>query len=314
MSIDRDTGVVHLACAANTAYLPWCASMLHSALTNGGARLTVHFMHPEDLPEAMLRRLGCFVEDHGGVFLPACVNQSTVESLPGTWYFPKIIWYRSFLPTLRPQLDRVLYLDCDTLVVDRLLPLWETNLDDAYVAAVRNLIDPALATRHHALGIAPEQIYFNSGVLLMNLAAMRRDHCLERLLAHAERYHGQSPWPDQDSLNYVLGPKSVDLHPRWNCQNSFFYWPQAERIFGKSILSQALAQPGILHFEGPPETKPWHYLNRHPYRARYWQHLHQTPFAKRFPEGITVKNVLRRHLPGPLYTRLQRMYRSRAQS
>lgn len=309
MSPGHGDGIVHLACAADAAYLPWCATMLHSALSSGGVRLMVHFLHPPDLPQAKLDRLGRFVEQGGGMFRPSCVERSTIETLPGTRFFPKIIWYRSFLPSLRPELDRILYLDSDTLVVGDLQPLWETNLDDAYVAAVRNLIEPALSTRHHALGIPPEQIYFNSGVLLMNLAAMRRDHCLDGVLAHAARYHGRSIWPDQDSLNYVLGPKSVMLHPRWNCQNSFFYWPQAEQAFGKLALEEALTAPAILHFEGPPETKPWHWLNQHPYRARYWQHLRQTPFARRIPEGITLKNTLRRYLPARNYQQLQRIYR-----
>jgi lipopolysaccharide biosynthesis glycosyltransferase len=301
---------IHLACAADERYLPWCATMLHSALANGAARLAVHFLHPVDMPAPALARLGALVEGGGGSFHPTAVTSAVIESLPGTWYFPKIIWYRSLLPQLRPDLDRILYLDCDTLVLDALGPLWKTDLDGLYVAAVRNLIEPKLATRHHALGIPPEQTYFNSGVLLMNLEAMRRDGCVERLFEHARRHYGQSLWPDQDSLNYVLGPRCVFLDPRWNCQNSFFYWPQAEEVFGKSVMTKATTSPGILHFEGPYEAKPWHYLNRHPFREQFWQHLRETPYRKMRSEGRTLKNVLRRYLPERLYQGLRDLRRA----
>ena len=284
--------------------------MLHSALEScHPIRLEIHLLHPEDLPKQTLQRLQALVEGGGGVFHPSAIGEEAVRNLPDTWYFPKIIWYRSFLPQLRPELDRILYLDCDTLIVDTLQPLWETDLEKFRVAAVLNLIVPELATRHHSLGIPPGQPYFNSGMLLMNLDRMRREHCIEQLFDHAARYAGQSVWPDQDSLNYVLGPECLFVHPRWNCQNSFFYWPQATEAFGEAVLAEATRSPAILHFEGPPETKPWHYLNDHPYRERYWRHLRAIPWPTPSPSGRTLKNILRRYLPAAGQAGLSRLSR-----
>lgn len=294
--------VIHLACAADEKYAVYCAAMLHSALEScAPLSLEVHFLHPENLSELTLRRLRDLVECTGSKFSPTMIEADAVQDLPGTGYFPKIIWYRSLLPQLKPELDRVLYLDCDTLVLDTLLPLWETDLRGHLVAAVQNLIAPALATRHHALGIPPTQTYFNSGVLLMNLELMRREHCVERLFKHARQYRAKSIWPDQDSLNKVLGTKCHFLHPRWNCQNSFYYWPQAREVFGDVVLAEATRFPAILHFEGPPDTKPWHYLNAHPFREHYWRHLRATPFAVPPMWGRTLKNVLYRYLPQSVY-------------
>lgn len=308
---DKALPVIHLACAADEKYVVYCAAMLHSALVScNQQRLEIHFLHPENLPNQTLQRLHTLVEDSGGRLNPIAIGAHLVQELPSTGYFPNIVWYRTLLPQLRPELDRVLYLDCDTLVLDTLLPLWETDLRGFYVAAVQNLIEPALATRHHALGIPPTQTYFNSGVLLMNLDLMRRENCVERLLEHARQYGAKSIWPDQDSLNYVLGPKCFFLHPRWNCQNSFFFWEQAREVFGEALLAEATRYPAILHFEGPADNKPWHYLNKHPHRERYWQHLRSTPFPVPSPEGRTLKNALRRYLPERAYKRLRSLRRS----
>lgn len=303
--------VIHLACAADEKYAAYCAAMLHSAIQScDQQRLEVHFLHPESLSDVTLQRLRTLVETGGGRLHPIAVGSDLARGFPLSGYFPNIVWFRTLLPQLRPELDRILYLDCDTLIVDSLLPLWETDLQTFYVAAVQNLIEPALATRHHALGIPPSQTYFNSGVLLMNLDLMRRDHCVARLLEHARQYGAKSIWPDQDSLNYVLGPKCLFLHPRWNCQNSFYYWAQAREVFGEKTLSEATRSPAILHFEGPQDNKPWHYLNRHPFRERYWHHLRSTPFPAPQPEGRTLKNILRLHLPVGVYECLRSLRRS----
>jgi lipopolysaccharide biosynthesis glycosyltransferase len=290
--------MIHLACASDARYAPYCAAMLHSALqVSRPARVTVHFMHPDTLPETDLARLRHLVESEAGVFHALAMNSQTVALFAAHVYFPKIIWYRCFLPELIPELDRIIYLDCDTLVTSSLQPLWDMPLDGYLAAAVQNLVDEKVRTRQRELGFGDERPYFNSGVILMNLARMRAEDCTARLLDCSRTYGERSLWPDQDVLNHVLGPQTLFLHPRWNTQNSFFYWPSAREVFGTQRLQEALENPAILHFEGPPEVKPWHYLSDHPWRERYWEHLRSTPFALPQPWGRTIKNRLRRRWP-----------------
>jgi lipopolysaccharide biosynthesis glycosyltransferase len=207
------------------------------------------------------------------------------------------MWYRVFLPDLLPAVDRVLYLDADTLVVDALAPLWETPLDGAYVGAVTNVLEPQYAGHPAELGLPPGRRYFNSGVLLFNLAAMRAGDCTAEILriARGERLL----WPDQDALNVVLGGSRVELHPRWNVMNSLLLFPQARDVFGAGVLADACRDPGIVHFEGPGLAKPWHYLSKHPARDAYHAHRAQTPWPDVAIEGRTWANRLLRPLPTP---------------
>jgi lipopolysaccharide biosynthesis glycosyltransferase len=291
--------------------------MLHSALARCSSPIEVDFLHPPDLSDLTLARIGSVVGQGGGTFRPVAIADDAVASLPRTGQFPPIIWYRTLLPELRPDVSRVLYLDSDTLVVDDLLPLWSTDVSDHYVAAVQNLIEPRLATLPHAVGIPSDQVYFNSGVLLMNLDAMRRDDCTRRIHAHATAYRGRSIWPDQDSLNHVLGVRCALQHPRWNCQNSFFCWDHAAQDLGHAALADAIGAPAILHFEGPSTAKPWHHLSRHPWRSTYWEHLRATPFGSTRAEGRTLRNRAIRRLPSGAEAQLRglkRRWRSRAQT
>jgi lipopolysaccharide biosynthesis glycosyltransferase len=141
--------------------------------------------------------------------------------------------------------------------------------------------------------------YFNSGLLLLNLAALRRDGMSARLAAFGREGARRLKWPDQDALNALLGERCLPLHPRWNCQNSLFYYPWARRTFDAGTVAEALRDPAILHFEGGGIVKPWHYLSRHPYRARYLEHRRATPWPEVVLEGRTALNRLLHPLPTP---------------
>jgi lipopolysaccharide biosynthesis glycosyltransferase len=217
------------------------------------------------------------------------------------------MWYRVFLPELLPELDRVLYLDADTLVVDDPRPLWCTDLSDHLLAAVDNVLEPQFAGRAKEIGLEAGQRYFNSGVLLLNLAVMREEGSTRRIVEFARTR--PLLWPDQDALNVVLGERRVALHPRWNCMNSMIVLPYARDVFPPEVLDEARRDPGIVHFEGPELGKPWHHLSKHPYRAAYMRHRAATPWPDVAIEGRTFVNRALR--PLPTYTTIRVLVRAR---
>jgi lipopolysaccharide biosynthesis glycosyltransferase len=108
----------------------------------------------------------------------------------------------------------------------------------------------------------------------------------------------------------ALAPKCRFVHPRWNCQNSLFFWPEAREVFGDATVDEAIANPAILHFEGPELAKPWHYLCEHPLREQFWTHVRQTPWPDPPIQGRTLKNMARKHLPPGVLTPLRWMFRT----
>jgi lipopolysaccharide biosynthesis glycosyltransferase len=286
----------HVACAADEAYIGHCAAMAHSLLAANPHRdVVVHLLHPPELPAGCLTGMDAVVTGNGGTFEPIAIGDGAVADLPAMSRIPRVMWFRVFLPDLLPAVDRVLYLDADTLVVDDLSALWDQPLDDAHVAAVANVLEPQYATHPADLGLPADQRYFNSGVLLLNLARMRAEDCTARIVRYAQGQ--QLLWPDQDALNVVLGPAHVDLHPRWNAMNSLFVLRQAQDVFGAAVVDEACRDPAIVHFEGPEIGKPWHYLSKHPFRAEYLAHRAQTPWPAAEVVGRTLPNRLLKPLP-----------------
>lgn len=303
-----------IACAADEAYVPHCAAMIHSALSSqDSGSVTIRFLRAPDVTDSTMDKLEEMVTTLGGRLVVHAGLDACVSDLPAMGRIPTVMWYRVFLPQLLPTVARVLYLDCDTLVVDDLGPLWEIDLDDYCVAAVTNAFEPGDEPHATEIGLPSPEDYFNSGVLLFNLDLMRSEGTMDDILECARSR--RLVWPDQDALNLVLAARRLPLDPRWNCMNVLFYGTAPTRyvyrdppaVFGAALANAATTRPAILHFEGPDMAKPWHYLNRHPRRADYFAHRLATPWPDVDIEGRTLANRILRPLPTRTVNRVRRL-------
>jgi lipopolysaccharide biosynthesis glycosyltransferase len=291
--------VLKIACGSSPEYAPHAATMMRSVLAHrGGHDVRFYYLHGPDLPHRHRQAIARMVEAEGGAIDLIEIGHERLEGLPAMPVIPSTMWYRTFLPEVLPTLDRVLYLDVDTVVVDSLAPLWETDLGDCYLGAVTNVWEAWNVGYPAALGLSGPEQYFNSGVLLVNLDLVRRDDCMRRAREYALAQQDGLPWGDQDALNVVMGARRLPLHPRWNCMNSVLTFPVSEKVFGSDAVEEARRRPGIRHFEGPALNKPWHLLFEHEGREDYLRHRRGTPWPRYVPAGITPRNVLRRMARG----------------
>ena len=100
------------------------------------------------------------------------------------------------------HIDRMLSLDCDTVCVRDVSPIWGTPLDGCYFAAV-----PESWLRRD--GVA----YCNIGVTLFNLAQLRDGKAGEVVDVLNRHRFG---WPDQDALNYLCQGRIALLSAEYN--------------------------------------------------------------------------------------------------
>ena len=289
---------LRVACACEGDYVPHSAAMLHSVLEHGGPGVEVHYLHGPGFDPDAIRLLRELVEAGGGAIAFHEIAPGSVEGLPTYSMFTSAMWHRTFLPELVPDAGRILYLDVDTIAADSLLPLWETDLGDHWLGAVTNVFQHNHMQRPGELGLERDS-YFNSGVLLMNLEAMRRDGCAEAVRRCAAERGEALEWPDQDALNLVLGERRLALHPRWNAMNAVLHFPQAAGVFGAEAVEEARRNPGIRHYEGPRENKPWNYMCPREGRELYIRHRAATPWPETPLEDATPANAARRLLRGP---------------
>ena len=287
---------IDVACSAEgPQYMAHSAAMLHSLIArNGGSDVHIHYLHGPDFPGEGPGAIAEMVEREGASVSFREIPDDWLDGLPVEGFGRRATWYRVFLPDLLPGVERVLYLDVDLVVLDSVAPLWDIDLSGNWIAAVTNVLQHDHFHRPAELGLAGPEVYFNAGVLLMNLEEMRRDRCTAALLEYSVEHAEWLAWQDQDAINVVLGERRLMLEPRWNCMSSFFLFPWAEEAFGPDALAEALRAPAIRHFEGPAQGKPWHFLCEREMAGLYAEHRRRTPWPSFTPEGATFANRLRR--------------------
>ncbi|MFL2028421.1 glycosyltransferase family 8 protein [Loigolactobacillus zhaoyuanensis] len=158
-------------------------------------------------------------------------------------YFTFTIYFRLFIAAMFPEYDKAIYLDSDTVVLADIAGLYQIELGDQLIGAVPDpfiAANPKTATyATDAVGVAADK-YVNSGVLLMNLKAMRQTHFAEHFLSLLNQYHFASLAPDQDYLNAISQQRIKFLDSAWNVQ-----------------MNDKSSAPKLIHYN--LFAKPWHY-------------------------------------------------------
>ena len=245
--------MIQLAVAFTANYFVQAATTLRSVLdASPDGRFRVVCMLSEEIPQAMKDKLQRMGGDR--LSLEYILLKGRLEGVYIDPRYTEAASLRLLLPELLPELDRILYLDCDIIVRQDLAKLWETTeLADNYLAGVYEAAIEGQAERFRALGCDPAK-YFNSGFLLMNLAQMRAEKVSEKLLEACRVPYLE--FPDQDALNQVCLGRVVPLSPLYNSIRTFFipkYRPDFERQYG-SGLWEKVQKEATIHYTG---GKPW---------------------------------------------------------
>ena len=129
-----------------------------------------------------------------------------------------------------------------------------------------------------------DDAYFNSGVILMNLAGWRRENVLKKLLDFYGDHAGSLFACDQDTINGTLKGRILPLSPRYNFFTNYRYFQyntlvqlcDAYRAVGKKEFAAAKRKPVIIHFLG--DERPWIRGNHNHYGKWYRKYLAMTPW------------------------------------
>jgi len=135
------------------------------------------------------------------------------------YHFSVVTYYRLFIASLFPEYDKVVYLDCDLVLLGDVSELYNTELGDNIIAAgpeqfVQNTKEFRLYAET-ALGVDPDG-YVNAGVLVMNLRQFRKCRIEEKFVKLITEYDFDLLDPDQAYLNYLCLGKIHILPNGWN--------------------------------------------------------------------------------------------------
>ncbi len=205
-------------------------------------------------------------------------------------------YYRLALPELLPEVDKIIYLDCDLVVLDDLNKLWEIELGEAPLAAITTKVsDKYLAM----LNLPPKARYFNSGVLIMNLRKLRSVNFEADYFEVIKTLGEKLKYYDQDVLNITHNKTFLELPLKWNMVNTVYRTAPENQPHPEPEIREALANPGIAHFNGL--HKPWMVFKNthHPYAFCYRHYAAMAGLPASEQLKLFIKSLLTGRLSRP---------------
>ncbi|MBR3822078.1 MAG: hypothetical protein IKJ37_10715 [Kiritimatiellae bacterium] len=176
----------------------------------------------------------------------------------------KETYFRYVLPDILQNEKRTIYSDVDVLCVGDLRPLWEIDLRGRIIGAVSEGHDGEFKKR--LLGLTDDAPYFNAGMLVMDLEAMRAERGPAVLMENTIRYANRIAWPDQDIINITFRNRILELETIWNC------FRRVNLRMKKRVV--------IRHFASATQ-KPWCNIWKNTTWPAYLKYLLKTPYSKK---------------------------------
>lgn len=176
----------------------------------------------------------------------------------GAGNFQGAAYYRLILPSLLSEYDKILYLDGDIIVRKDLWDMYSMDLQDNYIAAIKDMGQWTWAGQDYAyrLGIKDIRQYINSGILVMNLQKMREDNMEKKFSDFVPELESRRlMYPDQDVLNAICYDKIKFISPEYNAMQHLAFINDAQGIYDSQEWERARTDPAIIHYAGG--DKPW---------------------------------------------------------
>jgi lipopolysaccharide biosynthesis glycosyltransferase len=145
---------------------------------------------------------------------------------------------------------------------------------------------------YERINISPAYGYFNAGILIMNTREWIKNDLTTKIFAFIRTHQSKLTFWDQDALNANLYDRWKCLPPKWNQQSALFEGPRKKliEVYNEKELDEAWNDPAIIHYTG--SSKPWDFLNLHPYRKAYFTYLRKTPWKNyTYPNVTLLKRI-----------------------
>ncbi len=182
---------------------------------------------------------------------------------------------RLLIPDLITDKDRVIYLDCDTLVIGDIAALGRKNIQEKPIGLA---YDCCQNSYKRYLSLNEKEGYYNTGVMILDIGKWKQKQCSQRIIWHMEHIQREYPLVDQDFINVVLHDDIFCLDMKYNYLSQYFLYSYSglkkvydldDAYFYKKEQYVAPDEAKILHFCGQTFIRPWYCNSKHPSKKIY---------------------------------------------
>lgn len=171
-------------------------------------------------------------------------------------YISIATYYRLRLATLLPEVERIIYFDCDMVVNSSLKDLFNVELGENVIAGVKDINKRMLKQNPS---------YINAGMVLFDLKKIREEGVEQKFYDYTNENFETIKMGDQTIINEVLKDRIKIVEDGWNVQSSNF-----------TNRSSYTRHPKVIHYVA--KRKPWHFGSFSVHRQLYFKYLQLTPW------------------------------------
>lgn len=234
---------------------PLCTMLTSLIRSNPRTVFDVYVAYAQ-LTDADFEKIGKAVEGSGSRIIGIRVPNSLFEKAPVLKRITKATYYRLFASMYLPEsLERVLYIDPDTLILKDISAFYHLPFGDNFYAGCTHMNSFTNLVQTARLGMSPQSAYINAGVLLINLRALRAFFSPNDVFDFVEQHASTLFLADQDVLNALYGDRILPLDAKvYNCDERVYR--RLKKKFGAAGAEAVVRQETcILHYDG--KYKPW---------------------------------------------------------
>ena len=193
------------------------------------------------------------------------------------------IYAKLFLSRL-PYLDKIFYIDSDTIVNNSLIELWGIDISNYCLAGVETYT----VKSKPKLGLRKNDKFINDGVVLLNLKMLRKGSFDKKFLDYINKNNGDPILLSEGTINVVCKNLIYSLHPKYNLMsglisytsNKYFKSEQLGIYYDDVIIKEAIEHPVVIHFLSAFYNRPWDINCDHPMKSEYLYYKSISPWKK----------------------------------
>lgn len=275
----KDNNIVHIGMNIDNKYLYPCIILLTSLFFNRKPTsfYNIHILISDDIKEEDINKIYSLKEKYGkensNISLYNMKNDFQKSHYKDTNRFiSTTTYYRIALPSLLPNVDKIIYIDSDVVNFADLTEMYNLEFKNkTYFMGSLDKIE--MVKELKSMGIIVNK-YMNAGILIMNLKGMREDGIELKLRNYIKsqilNHH------DQTAINALFHNNIEIISYRYaifsfkSYENFVQYNDKQDQScrFNETELKKAFYEPTLLHYGG--YIKPWHNEDYPKLYREYW--------------------------------------------
>lgn len=233
--------------------------VMHSILKNSNRQYQFYIITADDIMKQVKEYVALLKKEYNNFNVDVkLINGELFKDIKiYNKYLSISTYFRLLISNLITEYEKCIYLDCDVLINGDLAEFFDFDLEDDYIAGVKDchIIQDTPREREHekVLGIPSRDKYINAGVLLLNLKKVRKDNLVHKFFAQMSK---ENWYEDQDVLNICCYPYIKTLPLKYNLFH-FYCGNNIKLLYNLDYKKQDFdfKEPLVIHMGGI--WKPW---------------------------------------------------------